>query len=66
MKSTELVPDLMSWTLVAVGRAARVSAAVFSGAKINIPRGVALTGLNGSENGGNGDDGSKKPHFGLG
>lgn len=65
MKSTELVADLMSWTLIAVGRAARVTTAVFSGAKINIPRRVALAGLNGGENGGNGDDGSKESHSGL-
>lgn len=66
MKSTELVSDLMSWTLVTIGRAARVTAAVFSGANVNIPGGVALAGLNGGENGGNGDDGSKESHFGLG
>lgn len=56
----------MSWALVAVGCAARVTAAVFGGAIVNLRREVALAGLNGDDNGGNGDDGSKEPHFGLG
>lgn len=56
----------MSWALVAVGRATRVTAAVFSGANINLRREVALAGLNGDDNGSNGNYGSKEPHFGLG
>lgn len=65
MKSTELVSYLMSWTLIAVGRAARLTAAVFSGANGNVGIVVALAGLNGGENGGNGDDRSNESHLDL-
>jgi hypothetical protein len=62
-KSTELVSNLMSRTLVAIGYAARVTAAVFGDANINSRGRAALAGLNKGDNSSKSDDGNKEPHL---
>lgn len=64
-KVAEFLADLVSWTLVATGTSASLTAAVEGGGHVDAIGRKALAGFRGGKMGSDGDDGGRELHIGL-